>query len=349
MGRKAEIIKLMKQNSGRLIARPDKTAAELMELGERMPVIRMTSPEQVFLYIEQSGMNLLQGASFAEWVLSKSSFIDKIVVNDKITYSELRDAYGKVETYFADTNRLNYILHDSMLDVYDLLEREKRMKFLVRKCCANAEGYWDDCFSTRRLKVEKTAWYTMQDHMNLYCARLKPYLEKVYESVRDYMIRQALRDVELRARCAVALFVGKVTGVTYRQFFEDFMRQTGADFSRLFAKDDLQAMVAWFAKMCDALGFRISTDHSGGYILDGLSLDDSQRMKWAWDDFMRMLRDVDVMDEAARCAIELNPKVKEDYEKVLAQEAREREAQKQKEMEEGFQALAEKFKVTKEK
>lgn len=347
MGRRAEIIQKLKLNADKLLTRPEKTCEEMLELSEKMPVACMSKPEQVYLYIEQTGMNLIQGAAFADWVLGKSSFVDKITVNDKITYSELKESYGKVETHFVDTNRVNYILHETMLDVSDLLERENRLKFAVRKCWIKAESCWNECFATHRQGIEKTAWFTMQDHMNLYCVSMQPYLEKVYESVRDYMIRLSLRDVELKARCAVAMQMGKVAGTTFRQFFDEYKNRTGADFSRLFAKDDLQAMVNWFAKMCNALGIKTHVDKYGFRMLDEIDINDSQRVKWAWDDFMRMLRDVDVMDDAARRAIELNPKVKEDYEKVLAEEAAKREAQKQKEMEEGFLALAEKFKVIK--
>ena len=347
MGRKSDIIKLMKLNADKLLARPQKTCEEVMGLGDRMPVACMYEPEQVYLYIEQSGMNLIQGAAFADWVINKGAFIKKIAVNDKITYSELKESYEKVRAHFVDTNRVNYILYATMLDVSDLLERENRLKFAVRKCWMKAESCWNECFAIHRQGIEKTAWFTMQDHMNLYCVSMQPYLEKVYESVRDYMIRQSLRDVELKARCAVVLQMGKVAGMTFRQLFDEYKNRTGADFSKLFARDDLQAMVVWFTKMCNALGIMTHTDEYGFHMLDEIDINSSQRVKWAWDDFMRMLRDVDVANESARRAIELNPKVKEDYENVLAEEAREREEQKQKEMEEGFLALAEKFKVIK--
>ena len=343
MGRKAEVVRLIARNAEKLSARPGKTDEELLGLGMQMPVSWMKSPEHISQYIDQNGLNFVQAADFAGWVLTLSPFVDKVDVDDKITFSELKQADERVRTQFIAVNRINYILHDAMLDVYDLLEREKRMKFAVRKCRGKAEDCWGEHFAARRKQTKETALYTVQDVLDLYCVRLKPYLEKVYESIRDYMIRQGLGDVELRARCAVVMFMGKVAGTSFRHYFDDIRRETGADFSRMFASDDLHAMVGWFARMCEALGIKTSVDGYGFYTLDGFSIEASQRVKWAVSDFMRMSRDEDVMDETAMRALELNPKVMKDYEEAIAEGEREREEQKRREMEEGFRALAEKY------
>ena len=210
MGRKAEVVRLIARNAEKLSARPDKTGEELLSLGMQMPVSWMKSPEHISLCIDQNGLNFVQAADFAGWVLTLSPFVDKVDVDDKITFSELKQADERVRTQFIAVNRINYILHDAMLDVYDLLEREKRMKFAVRKCRGKAEDCWGEHFAARRKQTKETAWYTVQDVLDLYCVRLKPCLEKVYESIRDYMIRQGLGDVELRARCAVVMFMGQV-------------------------------------------------------------------------------------------------------------------------------------------
>lgn len=346
MGKKREIARGLVGNIDLLLNRPAMPVEEITALGNKMPLLWMKNPQLVNQYISDNGLNLVDGSHFADWVLSLQEILDKIDIDsERVTFADLETGFEKVKSLFVIIHRVNYVLHQAMIRVYDLLEREGRLRFAVKKCQSQTEAVWESYVRPRRLDTERTAWYTLQDHMDLAYDAVEPKLEKVYETLRDYMIYLRWRDVELKARCCVALLMGEVAGASYVHFFSDFRKEVGIDFSRCFAADDLQPMVKKFASLCDTLGIKTCKDQYGYYALDGFTPSKNLRFKKAWDSFMDDLRDDDIIDKAAQQALELNPEAQKVYEHVLEESAREQEAKKQREMEEGFKMLEEKYKV----
>lgn len=190
--------------------------------------------------------------------------------------------------------------------------------------------------------MEKEAWYTMQDHLRISYDILSPRLEKVYETIRDYMIRLGWKNIEVKARIETALLVAKVAKHSFRAFFKEFEESCGCDFSKGFEYADLHLMVKYFSQMSESLGFVMTKDRFGLPDIDNFDCDANQRVKWAWQDFIKDLQDNDLMDESALRAINLNPKVAEDYHKLIAEE-------EQQQMDKSVDKLSEKFKVTKKK
>ena len=331
-----------------MIGKPAKTKEEIDSLGERMPVVWMMDPALTVRYVVENGMNLQDAIGFIRWAYSIQALLDKIdVVDDKVTVADLNKALDSVTANFVVVHRVNYMLHETMLAVYDLLERDKRMRHLVKKYRNAAESVWSCSVSLRRQRVESTAWYTMQDHLCLAYGVVESKLEKVYEVLRDYMIHLGWRDVELKARCCVALLMGKVACASYGEFFSTFRNDTGINFSRLYVNDDMKPMVRSFASMCDALGIKTHIDQYGLYEIEGFDPDKNQRFKTAWASLMKDLRDEDLMDESAMHALELNVKAQEKYKYALDEIDAALEEKKRQEMEEGFKLLEQKYKVTK--
>lgn len=264
-----------------------------------------------------------------------------------ITLGEVQQSWDLVQSHFVVIHRVNYVLHETMVTVFDLLERDGHLRFGVKKLASDVERMWTESIRPRQMAVERSAWCTFQDHLRLAYDAVEPRLEKVYEAVRNYMIRLAWRDVELKARCSVALLMGKMVGVSFRHFFDDWKKETRIDFTRAFQDDNLQPMVKAFARLCDSVGLRTGIDGDGYYMPTDIDLKANQRVVWAWDDFMLLLRDDDLMDDTARHAIDLNPVVRENYREAMEEAEREQEEQKQAEMQEAFKQLEEKYKVTK--
>ena len=129
---------------------------------------------------------------------------------------------------------------------------------------------------------------------------------------------------------------------SFNAFFKEFEDASGADFSKCFESSDLRQMVNYFAMMVESLGIKTETDKFGLPDIKGFDCDANVRVKWAWSDFIKDLQDNDLMDESALRAIELNPKTKADYERLLEEDA-------QKQLDDGLDKLSEKFKVTKQK
>lgn len=259
-----------------------------------------------------------------------------------MTFGELHDFYERAQVQFIVIHRVNYLLHYLMIEVYGLLDKEERLKFMVKKHSKKAEEVWNGYESPRFKSMTIEAWSTFHDHMKITKDILQPRLNNVYEKIRDYMIRLGWRDVELKAKIEVVFLVGKVARHSFRAFFKEFEDASGADFSKCFENSDLQQMVKYFAMMSESLGIKTEADKLGLPDIKGFDCDANVRVKWAWSDFIKDLQDNDLMDESALRAIELNPKMKADYERLL-------EEDDQKQLDDGLDKLSEKFKVTKQK
>ncbi len=259
-----------------------------------------------------------------------------------MTFGELYDFFERAQVQFVIIHRCNYLLHKLMIEVYNLLYKEKRLKFMVKKNSQKAEDLWERYEKPRYQSKSKDALSTFLAHMRITKEILQPRLDKVYESIRDYMINLGWRDVELKARIESVFLLAKVAHHSFNAFFREFEESCGADFSPMFADSDLHQMVKCFAMMAESLGFKTDTDEFGLPDLKGFDCDANIRVKWAWEDFIKDLQDNDLMDESALRAIELNPKTKEDYERQLEEDA-------QEEFDDGIKKLSDKFKVIKQK
>jgi hypothetical protein len=212
---------------------------------------------------------------------------------------------------------------------------------MVKKHKQKAEEVWDGYESPRFKSMTIEAWSTFHDHMRITKDFLQPRLDNVYEKIRDYIIWLGWRDVELKAKIEVVFLVGKVAQHSFNAFFKEFEDASGADFSKCFESSDLQQMVKHFTMMVESLGFKTEMDEFGLLDIKGFN-PTPIRVKWAWKNFIKDLQDNDLMDESALRAINLNPKVAEDYHKLIAEE-------EQQQMDKSVDKLSEKFKVTKKK
>ena len=260
----------------------------------------------------------------------------------QITFGELMDYQERARLNFLIIHRVNYITHQSMIDVYDLLEKANKLRFTVKKNYLRAEEAYERYEEPRKKNTEKTAWFTMQDHLRISYDTVHPRIEKLYEAIRDYMIRLGWRDVEMKGRIEVALLMAKAAHHSFATFFKDFYNACKVDFSGVYANDRLTDMTKHFVAMSESLGIKVEKDKYGCFDVAGFDGEKNQRVQWAWDDFISDLRDDDLMDEAAQKAIELNPKAREEYKSALEDEERKQNAK-------NAEKLSEKFKVTKNK
>lgn len=317
---------------------------ELLEIVRAVPLSVLKDNSKMESWYKDNGYNKVELAAILTKVATSMPDFRLISVkpDTELTFGELRDFYERAQVQFIIIHRCNFLLHELMIEVYDLLEKEKRLRFMVKKNSQKAECIWDGYEKPRQKNTPKGAWFTLQDHLRITKDILQPRLDKVYETIRDYMIRLGWRDIEVKARIEVAFLLGKVARHSFRAFFKEFKDASGADFSKCFESSDLQQMVKYFAMMAESLGIKTEADKFGLPDIKGFDCDANVRVKWAWSDFIKDLQDNDLMDESALRAIELNPKTKADYERQLAEDA-------QKQLDDGLDKLREKFKVTKQK
>ena len=321
---------------------------ELLEIVRAIPLSVLKDNSKMESWYKDNGYNKVELAAILTVVATSMPGFKVTDLSESrkelwqdMTFGELYDFFERAQVQFIVIHRVNYLLHYLMIEVYDLLNKEKRLKFMVKKHKQKAEEVWDGYESPRFKSMTIEAWSTFDDYMRMSKDILQPRLDKVYETIRNYMIRLGWRDVELKARIEIVFLVGKVAYHSFRAFFKEFEDASGADFSKCFESSDLQQMVKYFAMMAESLGFKTETDKFGLPDINGFN-PTPIRVKWAWNNFIKDLQDNDLMDESALRAIELNPKTKEDYERQLAEDA-------QKQLDEGIDKLSEKFKVTKQK
>lgn len=259
-----------------------------------------------------------------------------------LTFDGLNDLYEDARVHFIIIRRVNHILHATMLDVYDILEKRDMIRFSVKKHYQKTESLWKKYNAPIKKHSDDASWYTMQDHLNITHDMLRPRIERLFESVRDYMIRLEWRDVELKARIEVVMMIAKVAYHSFNAFFREYEKESGIDLSRCFADSSLTQMTMEFARMSDALGFRTVNDKFGLPDIQGFDVNASIRIRWAWDAFINDLKDDDLMDESSLQAIELNPSIAEEYHRQMEEEERNRVIA-------SVDRLTDKYKVTKQK
>lgn len=332
---KQEAVKIAR----RLSNNKDMTEDELKEFVRNIPLVTLQNGTTLGEYVVSHNLSLRDMSSVLAYAIKNIIFLNSVKVSSDISFDEVKRYYELAQTNTIVIHRANYFLHEAMIVLYDILEKEKRLRFAAKKAYNETEKAWTDYNGIRKRIIEKTAWYTLQDHLRLSNNAVNPYLEKVYEAVRDHMIRLRMKDIEVKARCVQIFLLGKVCGHSFKAFFRDFEKESGVDFSKCFEDDDMQPMMGHFADLADAIGVKAEKDKYGYWQIEGYDPEKSQRFAWAWEDFMKALRNDDLMDEAAKNAIDLNPAVQEEYRHILEEEER-------KHVLENVDKLSDRFKVS---
>ena len=332
---------------------PNHTPEELGPMAMQVPVRALTDPALLADYCIREKLGLLDAQALLAAMKACRYWLKDIDVDENctLTYDEARELTKDIQIRMVYLHRVNYVLHTLMLRVSDIIDSRGRLRFQVKKAWLRCEDAWKAYFSPSFDRMDRATWYTMVNHLGIYSDAVMPTAEQAYAAIRDRMIALQWTDVELKARIELALRMGRVCAVTFRQFFDEVHRAQGIALHRLLRDNDLTPMTERFAEFSQAIGIPTARDEQGTLHVRGFESEQSPRVGWAWKRYVEDLRDLDKQDAAALKAISLSPEVSERYRQdmeVAEQAARqEEEAQKQREMEEGFKALEEKYKVTK--
>lgn len=266
----------------------------------------------------------------------------KIKSDNYIKFGELYHYFKESKVSFIIIHRVNFLVHQAMDAVYDLLEREKRLRFATKKHVRECEKIWNAQNEAYKNTMNIDSWFAIQDHFIFMEEMLELRIDKLYTAIRDHMIKLGWRDVELKGRIEYVLLLIKCSRHTFRAFFKEFENACGVDFSECFQMYTMDNLEKRFIMIVESLGIKVGRDSHGFYELSGLNVLSSTRITWAWDDFINSMRDDDLMDESALRAISLNPTIEEDYRKTIQEE-------NEKDLSSSIEKLGEKFKVTRKK
>ena len=318
--------------------------AKMKALSDVIPVNVLLDTKKLATYATEHKLTPMEIAQIITYTTLR--FPDHRVIDipaeNSITFGELYEYYERARVNFIIIRRVNYLVHQSMIKVYDLLEKENRLRFGVKKHSKDAEKVWDSYDKALRKQMENDAWCALQDHFVVMESMLESRIEKIFTTIRDHMIQGGVHDIELKGRIEIVLLMVKCARHSFVGFFKEFNDAFGADFSKCFELADMTLMTKSFIKMVQALGIKVEPDKFGLFDIVGVNTSKSPRITWAWDDFIDALRNDELMDEAALKAIGYNPTVEEEYHRVLEEE-------NQKELDDSLAKLGEKFKVTKNK
>lgn len=318
--------------------------AEMKAMSDVVPVKVLLDNKLMATYATEHKLTPVQVAQIITYTTLRfpEHRILDIDPSSELTFGELFEFYERARLNFIIIRRVNFLVHQSMINVYDLLEKENRLRFAVKKHSKDAEKVWDAYDKALRKQMENDAWCALQDHFVVMESMLESRIEKIYTTIRDHMIQGGVQDIEVKGRIELALLMVKCARHSFVGFFKEFKDACGADFSKCFELADMTLMTKSFIRMVEALGIKVETDKFGLFDIAGMNTSKSPRITWAWDDFIDALRNDELMDEAALKAIGYNPTVEEEYRRVLEEDTK-------KELEIGIDKLSEKFKVTKNK
>lgn len=318
--------------------------AEMKAMSDVVPVKVLLDNKLMATYATEHKLTPVQVAQIITYTTLRfpEHRILDIDQSSELTFGELFEFYERARLNFIVIRRVNFLVHQSMINVYDLLEKENRLRFAVKKHSKDAEKVWDAYDKALRKQMENDAWCALQDHFVVMESMLESRIEKIYTTIRDHMIQGGVQDIEVKGRIELALLMVKCARHSFVGFFKEFKDACGADFSKCFELADMTLMTKSFIRMVEALGIKVETDKFGLFDIAGMNTSKSPRITWAWDDFIDALRNDELMDEAALKAIGYNPTIEEEYRRVLEEDTK-------KELEIGIDKLSEKFKVTKNK
>lgn len=318
--------------------------AEMKALSDVIPVNVLLDTKKLTAYAKEHNLTPIQVAQIVTYTTIRFPELRIIDIDEgnQLTFGELFEFYERARLNFIVVRRVNFLVHQSMIDVYDLLEKENRLRFGVKKHSKDAEKVWNTYDKALRKQLNNDTWCALQDHFVVVEGMLESRIEKIYTTIRDHLIQGGVQDIEVKGRIELVLLMMKCARHSFVGFFQEFKDACGADFSKCFELADMALMTKSFIRMVEALGIKVEQDKFGLFDLVDVNISKGLRISWAWDDFIAVLRNDELMNEAALTAIGYNPTVEEEYHKVLEEE-------NQKALDEGLDKLSEKFKVTKQK
>ena len=253
----------------------------------------------------------------------------KLTDKEIVRLGEIEEFYEKARIQFIIIHRVNNYAYDTCIRVFDEMEKRNLIRFKAKFIYKKLEKIWHDYTETMRRNLEYSVYCMLQDNFTLATDAVQPYVGGVINAVRDYLISKGVRDTMFVAEAETSIQMLKICTHSYRQFFVDFKKECGVDFANDFKYANMEEFNALFVQLCEHL-----------HLVSGYDVFQSNRVQQRWNKMMTVIRDEDIMDEAATKALHLNPAIEEKYNEGL--KAIERE-----QMEAKVSELADKFKISK--
>lgn len=266
----------------------------------------------------------------AKTIQAVESQIGRKLTEKELARLDVVEKYGEeARVQFIIIHRVNQYAYDTCLRVFDEMDKRGMRRFKAKVLCKRLDAIWGGYIKTIYNHTAKPVYMMLMDNFMLTTDLVRPKINSLIYAIRDYLISKGERDVVWKAEAIASIQLLKVATHSFEQFFKDFKKECGIDYTIDFEYADLHEFEATFKRLCNELK-----------LVPDIDIFQNIRCKWAWDKMMKVIRDEDMMDDAARRAIHLNPVVEEQYQKEL-------EAAERSQMEERLSVLSDKYKISK--
>lgn len=309
--------------------------------------------ERIYYNVVKEGLSmedpdlLLKTSAVKMWkLINKLRFTDKATM---MKIKELREWASIVRSDFTCIHRANYSAHQAFVNFYDWYENKRKLTINIKRFWRKAENTYM-CYQDALLdSQEQSSWSLLQDHMRLVDDAIQEPLSFVEPTILNVFIRQRdgkkvvgqIDDIELLAKASVPLLWTRVIRHGFADFFWQYVKKCGIDFSYDFKYAELSGMSRNFCWMLEQMGIKLHNNQFGDKVLIFFDVDTSSTIEAAWNKVMRLVRDETLADAKAGEAIEMNDTARKKYADVLAQENK-------KDMDKKIEQLSEKFIVKRE-
>lgn len=239
-------------------------AAEMKALSDVIPVNVLLDTKKLTTYAKEHNLTPIQVAQIITYTTIRFPELRIIDIDkgNQLTFGELFEFYERARLNFIVVRRVNFLVHQSMINVYDLLEKENRLRFGVKKHSKDAEKVWNTYDKALRKQMDNNTWCALQDHFVVVEGMLESRIEKIYTTIRDHLIQGGVQDIEVKGRIEIALLMVKCARHSFVGFFQEFKNACGADFSKCFELADMALMTKSFIRMVEALGIKVDLPDS---------------------------------------------------------------------------------------
>lgn len=247
---------------------------------------------------------------------------------------------------FIQIHRLNYLAYMVVQDFADMLDEKGMLRNNLKKCWKEIEKYFGLYQKSHRNDVDHAAWMTVQDHLRLVCDEVRPFLEPLENTVRDYLIQKRSEitasgqkdDIPLLTKVYVIFMFLAALRNTRTNFLRSIYVEKGFDLTSDFIYADIDGVGRQFVYMMGFMGVKFTKDKDGDYVPVGVDMAQSVRVESAWNAIVKIVTNEELMDAKAVEAINMNPEAKAGYEARVAQ-------CEKKELDAAIGELGTKFKV----
>ena len=218
---------------------------------------------------------------------------------------EIKEYYNEAVDRFSIIHVLIAMAYTEALKVTDFIDDNGMRKQMIKKILKPYDERYGAYHEHLRETMKPEAIVLLQDYSRVAWAKAEKKATLLRQACYNHLKNYGLdiEDCKLFAQCEVALLLWTITVETHELFFKSYKQLCGVDFSKDFAYADMT--------MCHIKWEQLTLELAKK--AKGINFNDSLRCRNAWADLKAEIDREDFFNEAAKGALNLNPRILEKY------------------------------------